>query len=58
MHTAVIAGVVLAAQYIGIFDAAVKAVIDVHTAINWVLPARVAPIPPVHYVVVPKKVKP
>lgn len=55
MNAAIIAGVVLVAQYLGIFDTALNAVIDIHNKINTVLPHRAAPIPPIKYVVVPKK---
>ena len=55
MNAAWIAAVVLGAQYLGVFDSALNAVIDIHNKINTVLPHRAAPIPHVPYVVVPKK---
>ena len=55
MNTAFIAGLVVAAQYLGIFDTAMNAAIDIHNKINLVLPHKAAPIPSIPYVVVPKK---
>ena len=55
MNAAIIAGAVLAAQYLGIFDTALNAVIDLQNKVNIILPHRAAPIKPVPYVVVPKK---
>lgn len=57
MNAAIIAGIVLAAQYLGIFDTALNAAIDIEKKISAVLPhkAKAAPIPKVPFVVVPKK---
>lgn len=55
MNAAVIAGIVLAAQYLGIFDTALNAAIDINNKIKMVLPHKAAPIQKIPYVVVPKK---
>lgn len=57
MNAAIIAAVVLAAQYLGLIDTALNAAIDIHKKISMVLPhkPKVEPIPKVPYVVVPKK---
>lgn len=52
--TVLIAGIVLVANYLGVFDSALNAVIDIHKKIELVLPQRAAPIPKIPYVVVPK----
>ena len=54
MNAAIIAGALLAAQYVGAIDSVLNAAIDIHNKIATVLPHRAAPIPPVSYVIVHK----